>query len=122
MNVNFSMKQRKGDKWEHIDLAAVAGKTLEEIFRESVGKEVVSEIVIDSERFYFCGTAFWLERMQRKGKAAMFLQAIDILLARCPHLLKNKIPGVQEVADVFHEPGATMETCTFENVASRFDL
>lgn len=114
MDVTFSIKQKSGADWDLIKIESLAGKTLEQSLCGFVGKEVVAEFVVDQEQFFFCGNSFWLERMQRKGKAATFAQAMEILQARCPHLLKESIPGVQDIADVFSEPDTVMEVCTFE--------
>lgn len=121
MGLSFSIKKRNGDAWEHIDLVTVAGKTLEEMFLNFEGGEIVAEVVVDGERFFFCGNGHWLERMQRKGKAVTFLQAVDMLRSRCPHLLGEKILGVQEITEVFSGPSVDMETCSQENSASKFD-
>jgi hypothetical protein len=110
MEVKCSMKQRNGEKWEFVDVSAIAGKPLEDIFHEFDGKEIVAEFVIDDKRFYFCGTPFWQARMTGKGKAVSFLQAAEILRKTSPGLLREEIPGLRVVADVFPEPGAVLES------------
>lgn len=110
MNLACTIKQKNGDKWELVPLSAVAGKTLEQILNDCDGKEIVAEFVIGGKRFYFCGTPHWLERMNRKGKAVGFQQAIEILRQRRPELLREEIPGLRDISDVFPGPGTVLES------------
>jgi hypothetical protein len=118
MNVTFSIKQRvTADKWEHVDVNAIAGKTLEEMFLGFEGQEIVAEVIFGEEKFYFCGNSHWTERMSRKGKAVSFIAAVDILRDRRPELLGEIIPGIDEVAEVFH--GSVMEDCTMTGTVEK---
>jgi len=118
MNATFSIKQRvTADKWEYVDINAIAGKTLEEMFLDFEGKEIVAEVIFGEEKFFFCGTPHWLERMSRKGKAVSFNAAVCILRARRPELLGEVIPGIQDVAEVF--PGSVIESCTMSGAGER---
>ena len=110
MQFKCSMKQRNGEKWEFVDISTIAGKPLEAIFHAFDGKEIVAEFELNNDRFYFCGTPYWQERMTRKGKAVSFLQAVEILRKTSPKLLREEIPGLKVVADVFREPGAPPES------------
>jgi hypothetical protein len=118
MGVTFSIKNRiTAGKWEHVDINAIAGKTLEKMFLDFEGKEIVAEFVFGEEKFYFCGTPHWTERMARKGKAVSFITAVDILRTRRPELLGEIVPGIQDVAEVF--PGSVMEGCTMSGSGER---
>ena len=113
MQVTFSIKERNVDtgEWRLLGVNTLAGKPLEEMFTLFAGKEVVAELTIGEERFFFCGTDFWLERMSRKGRAVSFAAGLEILRTRRPELLQEVIPLVEEVAGIFE--GATVQQINF---------
>ena len=114
MRVVFSIKERSVDtgEWKFISVNALAGQPLEVMFNAYAGKEVVAELVIGEERFFFCGTDHWLERMRRKGRAVSFAAGLEILRQRRPGLLQEIIPMVEEIAGIFE--GSTLQQISFD--------
>jgi hypothetical protein len=110
MEITWSMKEKKGENWDNLRLSAIAGKTLEQFFTESEGREIVAEFIIEDKPCYFCGTAYWMNRMGKKGRAVTFAQAIEILRAKKPGLLSEVISLLPEVSAAF--PGAVIESHT----------
>ena len=107
--VKFEIKKRnETGQWKHLDIGFFAGKTLRDVFLELDGQEVVIEFLIDGKRCFFCGNQYWLERMQQKGAAVTFDNAIERLKATRPDILEEKIPKADLINDVF--PGATVQT------------
>ncbi len=103
--VTFSIKQRddKG-QWNLLPLTRYSGKTLEQVFVELDGQEVVAEFNLDGNLCYFCGTEQWLERMKRKGAAVSFGYAIARLKDTRPDLLTEVLP-----VDIASEFGGEVE-------------
>ena len=107
--IRFELKKRnESGQWKHIDIGVFAGKKLKELFSDLDGQEVVIEFLIDDQRCFFCGNQYWLERMQRKGPAASFDEALNRLRDTRPDLLEEKIPAADLIHDVF--PGAKVES------------
>ena len=105
--VKFEIKKRnEAGQWKHLDVGFFAGKTLQEVFIDLDGQEVVIEFLIDNERCFICGNQHWLERMQQKGTAVLFDEAINRLKNTRPDILEEKIPKADLISDVF--PGATV--------------
>jgi hypothetical protein len=113
-NVTLSVKERNAEtgQWTNIEAAVMAGKTLEAVLLSFADREVVVEVKIGEQRFFFAGTAHWMERMQRKGRAVLFAEAVELLRQKRPSLLTEIIPHLDEVASVF--PGARVESFTLE--------
>lgn len=101
------MKEKIGENWSMINLSAIAGKTLRQIFTEATGREIVAEFIIEGKPCYFCGTTYWLNRMSKKGRAVTFAQAIELLENKNPGLLQEIIPHLKDIARIF--PGATLQ-------------
>lgn len=103
MQVVFSIKRRSGDtgEWQPVSVNDLAGRQLVDMFTSYDGQEVVAEVILGEERFYFAGTSHWQERMSRKGKAVTFAAGLEILRERRPSLLEEYIPTAEEVAGIF---------------------
>ena len=100
--VKFEIKKRnEAGRWKPLDVSFFAGKTLQEVFAELDGQEVVIEFLLDADRWFFCGNRYWLERMQQKGTAVMFSDAINRLKVTRPDILQEKIPKSDLINDVF---------------------
>jgi len=98
----FSIKERtEAGQWKDLQLEGLAGKSLETLFKDLDGKEIVAQLEFAGEVLYFCGTKHWIERMSRKGKAGSFTAAVEILKQRRPDLLKEEIPTPVAVAEIF---------------------
>lgn len=110
--VKFEIKKRnEAGQWKHLDVGVFAGKTLKEVFLDLDGQEVVIEFLIDSKRCFFCGSNYWIERMQRKGPAVSFHEAINRLKDTRPDLLAEIIPAADIINKVF--PGAEVDQIDF---------
>ena len=103
MQVVFSIKRRSGDtgEWQPVSINDLAGRQLVDMFTSYDGQEVVAEVIIGEERFYFAGTDHWQERMSHKGKAVTFAAGLEILRERRPSLLEEYIPTAEELAGIF---------------------
>jgi hypothetical protein len=112
-DITLSVKERSADtgEWRNIEVNALAGKTLEATLQSFAGREVVVEVKIGEQRFFFAGTAHWAERMQRKGKAVLFGEAVELIRQKRPALLEETIPLLAEIDEIF--PGARVESTTF---------
>ena len=107
--VKFEIKKRnESGQWKPLDVSIFAGKTIQEVFLELDGQEVVIEFLIDGQRCFFCGNQYWLERMQRKGRAVTFDSAISRLKDTSPDVLQEKIPHSELINELF--PGSTVES------------
>lgn len=106
MSVTWSMKQKINDIWEPISLNSIAGKTLRESLQWMTEQEIVAEFIINGANYYFCGTEHWRKRMERKGKAVLASEAIELLTKIHPALLEEICPLVG-VENTF--PGSQME-------------
>ena len=107
--IKFEIKKRhESGQWKHLDVGVYAGKTLQEVFLDLDGQEVVIEFLIDEQRCFFCGNQYWLERMQRKGPAVSFDEAVNRLRDTNPDLLQEKIPAAEMINEIF--PGAKVES------------
>ena len=106
--IRFEFKKRdeKG-RWNHLDVSVFARKTLREVFHSLEGQEIVAEFMIDGQRCFFCGNQYWHERMQRKGVAVRFDEAIERLQKSRPEILDQEIPTAEIISEVF--TGATVE-------------
>lgn len=113
MQVTFSIKRRNADtgEWKLVSVNDLAGRPVETMFSTYAGEEVVAELVISEERFFFCGTEHWLERMSRKGRAVSFAAGLEILRQRRPDLLQEILPHVDTIAGIFE--GSTVEKVSF---------
>ena len=106
--MKFEIKKRnEAGQWKHLEVGFFAGKTLQEVFVCLDGQEVVIEFLIDNERCFICGNRYWLERMQQKGAAVMFDEAINRLKIKSPDVLQEKIPHAELISELF--PGSTVE-------------
>lgn len=108
MQVIFSVKRRNADtgEWKPVSANDLAGRQLVDMFTSYDGQEVVAEVILGEEKFYFAGTDHWRERMSRKGKAVTFAAGLEILRERRPGLLEEIIPTVDELVGIF---GGTAE-------------
>ena len=101
--ITISIKKRSDDgQWQDLPVGEIAGKTLLVFFQQSQGQEIVAEVNLNGRRLFFCGTDYWLERMQAKGEAVTFDDAIARLKKSNPALLAEKFPEMlKTVVDVF---------------------
>lgn len=107
MKVTIEIKQRTTTgQWDHLAASEYVGKTLEQFFASSNGKEIVAEINIDGRRMFFCGTDHWCQRMATKGQAIQFDKAIAHLQQHNPDLLTEVMPEIDTISNVFE--GATV--------------
>jgi len=106
--LKFEIKRRnEAGQWKHLSISFFAGKTLHQVFLDLEGQEVVIEFLIDGKKCFFCGNQYWLERMQQKGAAVTFNDAINRLRDTRPDILQEKIPKADLIDEVF--PGATVD-------------
>ena len=108
MEIIWSIKEKTGGTWHMVPLSSLAGKTLQQFFREANGKEIVAEFIIGGEHCYFCGTTHWREQMKKKGKTCTFDQAAKLIQDKNPDLLLEIFPIMKDISDIF--PGVVVET------------
>lgn len=105
--IKFEIKKREeSGQWKHLEIGVFAGKTIREMLLDMDGKEVVVEFLLDGQRCFFCGNSYWLERMERKGPAVSFDEAINRLGDVKPDLLEGRIPEDDLISQVF--PGSAV--------------
>ena len=111
--ITWSMKEKGVDGWQPVPVAILGGMTLRQALEWMHGRELVAEFIIGGSNFYFCGTDHWKQRMNKKGKAVMAQEAIELLAASKPELLEEVCPG--EAADAVNSverifgPGCELE-------------
>lgn len=107
--IKWAAKIKNGAAWEPIPLAVTAGQTVRYTLEWLAGKETVAEFVIGGGLYYFCGTAQWVKKMNKRGKAVLASEAIEILERVKPELLDEVSP----CADIEHHfPGSMLEQVT----------
>lgn len=85
MHVEIRAKSKKGVGWESVPLADFQGETLREVLAGMESKQIVTEIVIDTYKYYCCGDASLIEMMSARGRAASCqdtAKALDLISSR----------------------------------------
>ncbi len=100
--VKLSIKIRdEHGRWKDLPVSDLVGKTLEQFFNESQGKEIVAEFELDGTKCYFAGTDHWIDRMSKKGKTISFEDAVTRLKEIRPDLLLDWLPDLGLVDEFF---------------------
>jgi hypothetical protein len=85
------MRELVDGEWRDYNLSLLEGKSAREVNKEFSGREFVAKIVIRGHDCYLCGTEDLKRRMLKKGRAATFAEATELLEAAASDVLDSVV-------------------------------